>query len=59
MITRTILLMLLYILFAAVIIGLFYGLMRWSEIEASKADDKFYVKAGWVSEPVLSESEAR
>lgn len=51
---KAILLMIALLILAYAILSALMGL---AEIEASKADDYFFVKAGWVSEPVLSESE--
>lgn len=47
---KTILLMIAFLILAAAIV---YGLMAWVEMEAAKADDYFYVRTGYVSEPVL------
>jgi hypothetical protein len=47
---KIILLMLAFLILAYLIIQ---ALATWAGIEASKADDKIYVRTGWVSEPVL------
>lgn len=47
---KTVLLMIAFLILAYVILQ---ALATWAEIEATKGDDYFYVKSGWVSEPVL------
>lgn len=43
-------LMIVFLIIAYLIV---WALMSLAEIEASKADDYFFVKTGWVDEPVL------
>jgi hypothetical protein len=47
---KIILLMLIFLIAAYLIIQ---ALMTWAALEAAKSDDYFFIRTGWVSEPVL------
>lgn len=47
---KILVLMIIFLIIAYVIVQ---ALMTWASIEAAKGDDYFFVKTGWVNEPVL------